>query len=151
MKRFKVALVSLLAVMLVCFSVPAFAAEPNCLDGNEAIKYSDMSAVSRAATSLVAQYHYTGKLTQGKVLGTFKLPLGAKTVSWTVGRTNSSGRVIIRLTNMSTGEVRDISATANNELKSMTWTSKLPAGDYEVSVHLVASGSPYDVDLYFTN
>lgn len=151
MKHLKAVLAFMLAFMLVSFSMPVLAAEPDCTEfSNEVIAQSDTASVSRAS-SLIAEFHYTGKLTKGKVLGTFTLSVGANTVSWTAGRTNSNGLAIIRFTNTRTGEKRDITAVTNNKLGSMTWTSKLPAGKYEVSVHLVPSGSPYDLDLYFTN
>lgn len=147
----------MMVVMLITFSVPAMAAEQTLDVDNATILTQTAETaenVENAANRLVSgvligEFHYTGRLTKGKVLGTVDVSKAAKTVKWTVGRTGSNGLVNLAITNVSTGEVRHISTLANNTLDSMTWVSILSAGSWKVSVDYVASNWLYDVDLYF--
>lgn len=149
-----------MAVMLVMSSVPAIASEINS-DAKTAIvtqqSTDDVTTVSNednimVTSALGGQFHYTGRLSKNKVLGTVYINSACRTVKWTVGRTGSDGLVNLELTNTSTGEVRHISAQANNVLGSMTWVgSGIPKGNWQVKVVYVSGLWNYDVDLYFYN
>ncbi|MCI8617337.1 MAG: hypothetical protein HFJ26_10080 [Clostridia bacterium] len=147
-KRFKSIVVAFMTVaMLLTFYVPAMAAEPVA---NEIS--SQAVDTANSARALVGEFHYTGRLSANKYLGSVQVTSTAKTVRWTVGRTGGSGLVNIEFTNVDTGETRTISAVANNTLDSLTWVGGgLPAGRYYVTVIYTSAYSIYDVDLYFYN
>lgn len=140
----------LTAVMLFNFSVPAMAAEqnPTMNETTVAAETAD-DEINLLATSPVAEFHYTGRLAEGKVLGTVSVSESCKTLSWTVGRTGSTGNVRFKLTNISTGATRKVTTTANNKLESITYISALSSGVWEISVEWNSNNWLYDLDLYF--
>ncbi len=152
-KQFKsIAAVLMMVVMWMNINVPVMAAE-KVSDADKITTMSIQTIGSVDSTNaLLDELHYTGRLTKDKVLGTVHLSYNSKTVEWLVGRTNSDGVVILYLTNTATGEVRQITTTANNKLGSLTWVgSGLDAGEWQVSVNYVSSIWIYDVDLMFYN
>ena len=92
--------------MLASASVPAMAAEQTLNASNFQVSTQTMDAELAAVPSPVGEFHYTGRLTKGKVLGTVQISEKAKTVQWTVGRTGGDGWVILRITHKTTGEIR---------------------------------------------
>ena len=149
-KQFKMIVsVLMMAVMLVTFSVPVMAAERTMENSAVCTQISETVDRRLVAGVLIGEFHYTGRLTKGKDLGIVDVTQAAKTVKWTVGRTGSTGTVGLEITNVSTGEVRHLTAVADNKLGSMTWVTALPAGGWRVKVDYVSSIWLYDVDLYF--
>lgn len=141
---------AMMAVMLICGSVPAMAAELNPVADEATITTETVSdEVSPLATSPVAEFHYTGRLAKGKVLGTVTVGKSCKTLTWTVGRTGSTGNLRFTLKNKSTGDSIDVTTVANNQLRSITYYTVLTHGTWEVSVAWNSHNWLYDVDLYF--
>ena len=148
-KHFKsIAAAITMAGRMVTFCVPVMAAEqvPDVEVSNQNVEDSEEVASARA---LVGEFHYTGRLTKNKVLGTVYIDKSSKTLQYTVGRTGSDGLVNLQLTNTSTGEVRSFSTVADNTLRTTGWVTPLSPGGWEVKVIFVESSSLYDVDLYF--
>lgn len=144
-----------MAGMLIVSSIPVMAAETTLADSTkvttqQVAKENIISGDMIATYSLNGEFHYTGRLSKNQILGTVSIRATSRTVKWTVGRTGSDGLVNLELTNVDTGEVRHISAQANNVLDSMTWVgSGIPSGNWQVKVVYVSSYWNYDVDLYF--
>lgn len=134
----------MVVAMLVTSSLPAMAAEYVSSD-ETAISASESSDSIERVKMPVAEFHYTGRLRTGEVLGTVTIPRACKTVTWTIGRTGESGVV-----NMRIGDGRLITATANGQLSSLTWNSDLPAGTYTIKVSMMTSDTTHhDCDLFF--
>ncbi len=131
--------------LLTSFCVPGVYAAPAM-----PVTDNEMSAEGIApASTLVGEFHYTGRLSADKELGTVYISADAKTVNWTVGRTGGSGLVNLRLVSNLTGEKRLLSAVADNTLKSLTWVTPLPYGWYTVMVEYSSDYFTYDTDIYF--
>lgn len=146
-----IAFVVMMVVMLVTFSVPAMAAEqPANVDTTLTLeqKVENEDGVARLADP-VGEFHYTGRLASGKVLGTVNISENAKIVRWTVGRDNANANVRFRITNNDTGESRAFTTTANNTLDGIDYTTALSKGNWEVKVDWNNNNWLYDVDLYF--
>lgn len=145
-----------MAIMLITSTVPAMAKEISSADNTvvSSQKAAENAVISEdelnTPYALNGEFHYTGRLSKNQILGTVSIRATSRTVKWTVGRTGSDGLVNLELTNVDTGEVRHISAQANNVLDSMTWVgSGIPSGNWQVKVIYVSSYWNYDVDLYF--
>lgn len=135
----------MVVAMLVTSSLPAMAAEYVSSD-ETAISASESSDSVERVQMPVAEFHYTGRLRTGEVLGTITIPRDCKTVTWTIGRTGESGVVNIRIVEGS----RLITATANGQLSSLTWNSRLPAGTYTIKVSMITTDTAHhDCNLYF--
>lgn len=146
----KIVAVFVLVIMLMTMCVPAMAAEQANIDAETESKVLlEENERNGARATLNGEFHYTGRLTKNKVLGTVKVKEKSKTIQWTVGRTGSSGTVILKITNQSTGNEKTFTTIANNQLDSITYVGKIEAGTWEVSVTYVSSNWLYDVDLYF--
>ena len=142
--------VAMMAVMLLCGSIPAMAAETSSVTNDTAVMTENVSSEdSTRASSLVAEFHYTGRLAKNKVLGTVTVGKSCKTLNWTVGRTGSTGNVRFLLRKKSTGDSRNVTTTANNKLGSITYVTAMTPGVWEVSVAWNSNNWLYDVDLYF--
>lgn len=141
----------LIAVMLFCIGVPAMAAEQYPAKEETAVATETLeNEVNLLAEAPVAEFHYTGRLSDGKVLGTVYVSKSCKTLTWTAGRTGgNSGNVRFELVNQSTGDSRHISSAADNKLKSITYVTTLPPGTWEVTVDWNSNNWLYDLDLYF--
>lgn len=140
----------LVVTMLLINSTPAMAAEKVAETNYDSLvdrETDDTNEVARA--SLKGEFHYTGRLKKDKVLGTVVVQSASKTIQWTVGRTNSDGNVVFKITNTETGGSRSFTTVANNTLSSITYVSNIVPGTYEVSVVYTSSSWLYDVDLYF--
>lgn len=154
-KHFKsIAATVMMGVMLVTSCMPTMAAEQvsevdDATTLDQTTEITENVESDAVARSLNGEFHYSGRLSKDKVLGIVDVTSNSRSVRWTVGRTGSDGLVNLRLTNVVTGETRSFSTIANNTLGTMTWTSPLPAGSWEVKVIYVESFWLYDVDLYF--
>lgn len=146
-KYLRLVLSSIMMVALLVFNSAPVMAQDVCNDD----KVNEVSGLSSilATSSLTGEFHYTGRLAKGKNLGSVNISASSRTVKWTTGRTGESGTVILKITNQSTGETRSFTTTANNQLSSLTWNTKLPSGTYTVSVGYTSSYWLYDADLYF--
>lgn len=138
----------LMVVMLCSLSVPAMAADQHSYSVQNTIATFD-NEVEPLAITPVAEFHYTGRLAEGKVLGSVEVNQNCKTLAWTVGRTESDGNVRFTLTNKTTGETRNITTTANNTLESFTYVSTLHSGTWKIKVAWKTNNWLYDLDLYF--
>ena len=126
----------LIAVMLFTIGVPVMAAEQYPAQEEAAVATETLeNDVSLLAEAPVAEFHYTGRLSDGKVLGTVYVGKRCKTLTWTVGRTwGNSGNVRFKLVNQSTGASRQVTTAADNMLDSITYVSTLDPGTWEISV-----------------
>ena len=151
--KFKsIASVVLVLIMLFCLGVPAMATEQT-LNVEEPAMTAELAQneIHLLVVDPVAEFHYTGRLSTNKVLGTVYVGEKCKTLRWTVGRTGSStGSVRFALTNQDTGDTRHISTTANNTLEGITYISAMPAGTWKISVDWNNNNWLYDLDLYLS-
>ena len=150
--KFKsIASVVLMLIMLFGLSVPVMATEQTSNAEEPTITTESVqNEISLLVVDPVTEFHYTGRLSTNKVLGTVYVGEKCKTLRWTVGRTGSStGSVRFALTNRDTGDTRHISTTANNTLQGITYISAMTAGTWEISVEWNNNNWLYDLDLYF--
>lgn len=118
-----------MAVMLVISAVPAMATEQLQNELNVNLVQEDST---RSASTLVTEFHSSKPMWKNTVVGYVQIDKDCDMVKWRVG--TSTGVVILNLTNESTGEVRSITAAANNQEDSLAWVSPLPAGKWKISV-----------------
>ena len=141
----------MVAVMLITFCIPAMAAEPLTDKETVTTHVSNSIANTDSAMAQVGWFEYTGSFSAGKNLGNVLISSPAKTVKWVVGSAGQDVLVNFKLTNVSTGEIRNLSTYANGVEDSLTWISSIPAGVWQLSVLYVSSGSTRYVRLSFFN
>ena len=157
-KHFKaIAATMSMVVMLVTSGIPVMAAEQIPDTGDIIVSDETIAGTQnvvdegtvQATSSYFQSFSYSGTLSQGKYLGSVYLSQSAATVNWNIGTTGSSGLVRFALTNQSTGELRQVTAVADNKLGSLTWVGSLPAGTYDVSIAYVSKSGIKGLNLYF--
>lgn len=137
--------VFIVVVMLMFSNLTVFATER--IDYKNDLNLSQ-EIVVQSADRLVAEFHSANPITKNTTVGYVQIGEACDKVIWRIG--TSSGLVILDFTNVSTGEVRPITAVANNQEDSLTWVSPLPAGKWKISVNkmnknIIIGG----VNLYF--
>ena len=145
-KLFKLIAASTLAfAMLVGLPTTAMASEPvNTVD----IETVDSTDVARAST-LIKSYTCNKIITKGATLDSVTLNSRAKTIEFCVNGTG--GNVIIRLTNPSTGDSRSFTAIGDGRWSSITYTSYMTTGTYNVTVEYVSGIAHNQLKMNFYN
>lgn len=150
-----IATTMLLVAMLVTPGMQAMAAEQvsdtnNITVSDETVETTEnVGDEVQMASDYFQDFTYSGTLSQGKSLGTVSLSQSARQVKWNIGKTGGSGVVVFSLTNQVTGEVRSVTATADNKLDSLTWVGALPKGNYNVKITFVSKSGIEGLNLYF--
>ena len=140
--------VVLIVATLFIIGVPAMAAEPTSTMDYTVNQVAEET--SARVTDPVKDFHYTGKLSAGQVVGSVRISKSCKTLRWTVGRTGyKTGNVRFKIVNANTGETRHFTTVADNQLSGITYVTAIPAGTWEVWVDWTSTSPLYDVDLYF--
>lgn len=150
-----IATTMLLVVMLVTSGMQVMAAEgtfdtDSIVVSDETLETTkDVEEGIQRASNYFQHFSYSGTLSKDKYLGTVSLSQSASQVQWNIGTTGGSGIVVFSLTNQVTGEVRSATATANNQLGSLTWVGSLPKGNYDVKITFVSKSGIKGLNLYF--
>lgn len=140
MKKFTKAIatsIMIIAILLGSYA-PAMATE---------LSQNPESISTLYASKSIRDYSYPYSLTVGKTLTPFTLWTTANTIRYCVN--GSGGNVIFRLNNITTGDVRSFTTTANGSWGSITYVTPLDAGTWNITVVYTSGGNHEGMQLEF--